>query len=387
MKQTRLLLFIFGVIRVLRLFPYLMDRRSETATLSRPLLIYSLLLPATVWTLGAFMIVALSPMGTTGNFRTQDAIFYLMVFSYQVIIYLIPLCFLIRSRKLAEALSSLLKFHDKQLCHLIENKIDKRAVFHLFFVIFSMMCFLLAGVKLGSGWLLTALSVVSIFYDTPLRLLVPVLHHAFFRLLSLMVAAAFVPLTKVIENLVGEMFIDYGIAEQPSVRTVLCNEDTVMGVLPGYNRSQKRIISVSGDIKKEQEAPKAFSKSVAHNENTLEKISTPFLLRHETDALLCAQQSIILIERVEATVSGILAPLICALLLSECILNVTFLMSIGEIDARQLFQSTFHSVLTLVRSYLLLDAPEDYRSKVRRSAGVWVKELLTVSQHLFPATR
>lgn len=364
-----MLLFILGVMRLFGLFPYRIDCLSETVTLSRPVLVYSLLLPATIWAVDVRVWFTWFSMIMTLESGTEIAVFLLMGLAYYVSIYLLPLHFLLRSRKLAKALSSLFKFHEEQLCHLAGNKLDKRAIFHLLLIVFSVICQLPTGIELDSGWVMTTMKVISILYDTPIRFLVPILHHAVFKLLSLMLAAAFVPLTRAIENLDREVFFNYSIAEQPSVETVLCKEDTVMGVLPRYARSQKHIISVSGNKNKGPEATKPFSRSAANNENTLGKVSVPLLLRPETDALLCARHGIILIEGVEATVSGVLAPLICVLLLSECILNVTVMMSIDVLEIRVLFYYIVYLVLAMVRSYLLLDAPEDYRSKVRPATG------------------
>lgn len=375
MRHTRMLLFIVGLMKVLGLFPYRLDRQSSTTTLSGPLLMYSILMTATIWAVCIIIHVTILPTLVLEMFGTQFVVFCLSIFAINASIFILPLL-LLRSQKLARALASLLQFHDEQLCHLTENNLNIRAVFQLLLILFSVIISLSIGILVNFHyhWLLAFSSAISIFYDTPLRFLVPVFHHAVFRLVSVLLGAAFVPLTNEIENSIREGSFQDG-DKQPLVETVLWNENTMKGVPPPDTSNHIHIITEYGEINKGQEDTRMFSRSAAHREHTLRKPSTPFL-RREADALLSARRSMILIEEVEATVSDLLAPLICTLLLSECILNITSLMSLDLLQIRQLLLYSFYTVLAVVKSYLLLDAPNDYHRKVSQVAGVRVKKLL-----------
>lgn len=350
MRHLRMFIFLVGVTRALGMFPYHLNRQSSSAIFSWPLLVYSILLTLSLWCFSIY--VQITTM--TSHYSAANGMRYVLVWfmntSYLIFAFQIPLYFLVFGRKLANTLASLLEFHDKVLYQFTERKFNKEALFQTCLVlIFGIVIF---SFEWGSSWTLIIIYFLELMYSEPSQYITPLFYNAFFKLLSLMLAAAFTPLEKVFERKgsqirVGRNLLTWG-------------KNNVTILPPHYESSHAGKMRVSENKNKEANTLHVLSRSALLTEPTLSKSLT-----QEEDALLFARRSIILLEEVEVTVARFFAPLISVQLLLDCILSVTFI--IYAIMERYTHQSIIYALAVTFRVYLLLEAPEIYYSKVREA--------------------
>ena len=376
--------FMLWIARVLGFFPYHISSQPAKATLSYPLLMYSLVLTMAVLALLTTQQMMYLPIMLSVLHGTRYLVQIFMTLSILILMFLAPFYYLWCSRTLARALASLMEFHNKQLSKFIEGKLDKRALFHLVLVLLFAMTLLFTSIKPNIHCDLNISSFIAIFYDLPMRFFVVIVYNALFRLLSLMLAAAFTPVEKLYWKLIPECSFDDLQVSSNHVKVLPWADNRAAGEQPRYKYSHDNETKVPENTNKESKSSKRYCEnSMIHEHIVLGTFPLP-LHQQDADALLFARYRVRVIERLEATITRVLAPVICFQLLLECILNVTFLLSIQPDHPRLFINHMVYLGIGMLRAYLLLDAPEDYRRKVRKVLHVRRLSFLEILNTVVP---
>lgn len=342
MKETRILFFMMGVMRWLGFIPYRFSYQSSAATFSSVLLVYSLGLNMAFEIVILNMQISTLPIFLSSVWGTQYIIFLLMNICLLTSVLLTPMFFLLCSQKVAKAFASLLQLHNKLFAQFIENKLDKYAIFQMLFTIFIAINAVIFTIQQKYSWYENTIIGFVMFYSVVMRFVVPVFYNAFFRLLSLMLGAAFTPLEKLYGMHVSKSFEDLSV-NKSLVEVVLWAENRTAGGQPCHLNSHER-------------KPK-FSENCDN-----------LLIIHQTsqqvaDAILFARQSITVLEKLEATFTSIFILPICINLLLECILII---VSLIYITSKTIFICVILAI-GVIHVWYMLDTPEDYRRKVRKT--------------------
>lgn len=352
-------------MRVLGLFPYYVSHQPVIANFSWPLLVYSLSLIALVWSLLIIQEILYMGMILSQLRGTLHTVYMFMTTSILVYIFVIPPYFLLRSSKVARTLASLLEFY-KDLDQFIENKLDKRTFFHLSMIIFFSVAFSVTLFRPMLPFLLRVCTFIEVFYDVPLHFIVPVLYNALFRILSLMLSAAFAPLEKLYGNYINNSSFEYLWINPTFVQVMPRDEEQEKCAQPHHAHRYDKEIRVKGNTSKDQKFTKVpvYHKNLLNQEHTTWGNLTFSTTQQNSDVLISARRSLIIIEQLEARITSLLAPPICLKLFLGCISNVTFMICILPEDAKELSLNLMYASAGMLQTYLLLAAPEDYRKKV-----------------------
>lgn len=372
MRHLRMLIFLMGVLRVLGMFPYRINRQSAAATFSWPLLVYSIFLTVILWVFSIYVQLIIIPRELLVTSETQYVMLCFMNISYLICVFLMPLYFLMFGRRLAKPLASLLEFHDEVLYRSTENKFDKKVFCH--FLIFLFFGIFTISTDPTSDWIDRATRLLDVFYAAPSRYIIPLFYNAFFKLLSLMLAFAFTPLEKGLERGNSQIKVDQNL--------LAWDKNKVTIVSPYRTNSHADKTRVSENKNKEANTIHTLSRSEVLTEPTLSKSLTPSFPQQEKDALLFARRSMILLEGVEASVTSFLAPMISVQLLMDSILNVVFMIFILGRDTQGFsLRYAMYTITVTLQIFLMLEAPEIYNKKVR-GKGTQEAYLLSVA-HFF----
>ncbi|XP_045103440.1 uncharacterized protein LOC123499484 [Portunus trituberculatus] len=190
-----------------------------------------------------------------------------------------------------------------------------------------------------------------------------------------MLSAAFTPLEKLYGNYIPNSSFEYLRIKSTFVE-VMPRDEKQTFAQPHYAHTYDGETKVKGNTSKEQEFTKVppYRKKSLNAEHTGWGTFTSPSTQQETDALLLARRSVTVIEHLEATTTTLLAPIICLQMLLECILNVTYMMCILPEDAKEISLNLMYICASMLKIYLLLTAPEDYRrmcAKIRKNLRLW----------------
>ena len=381
MKQTQMLLFLVGIMRVLGVFPYHFSHQPATASFSWYLLILGLSLITSVWAILIVTQTMYLSMLVTVLHGTIHTVYMFMLFSLLIFTFLVPPYILLISRKLAKSLVSVLQLHDKQLGRFMESKLNKQTVFILFLILIFLVLMLIYSVSPSMPFVININSIIATIYDLPLRFIISLFYNAILRLLSLMLAASFTPLKKLYEKQISKSSFE----DLQVVEVVPWHEDRITGEQLRYIHNHDRKTVIKEKTNKEQKFTEVYRKNSLNPDLiTWGTLSSPSI-QQETDALLFARSNLTVIEQLEATTTNLLAPIICLQLLLECILNVSYMISILPEDPKLILIQLFFLCVGELRVYLLLDAPEHYRKEVRARHN-WIG-LLKETEYLLHETK
>ena len=354
-----MLFLIIRILRALGLFPYQLSSQPAAATFNVSLLVYSLIPIMALW--GSFIATKLVLLPKTFLWLsgTKYVIFLMMNITLFVSIIFTPLYFLLCSSRLAKALVSLLDFHNKQLCRFTQSTVDKHAIIQVFYVLVSMINVYMLTINTSYSWYLKAFYCYMLCHTVLMRFIVPMFHNALFRLLSLMLAAAFTPLEKFYEKLIPGGLTPVEVLSWAEKRTASGQRC--------YKNNHERKTKIAENTCVESKCLNDFGEFFSIPTKMIWGTWTPSLHQQEVDALLFARCSVTVIAKIEATITSLFTPVICVQLLLECILIIIITMSTNADNFSEFFTNIFVLSHEAILTYLLLDATEYYKKKVRET--------------------